>query len=356
MMPKVVRLGNHLCPNIAGRGCSTRSRSVGDVGDRIDDLIEAVTTDASGDHEQLSSFAQAFADTARFPVRGRVVGVEVEVVGVEFDGNERWGLVAVCRRGGEDHSVSLLDVTPTGPLSIETSELFDAYRRWAGVPPLGPAEPEVAGRWAYRRLAAVDIDVTVPLALNPMGDWDPAQEYWGDPGDPVDPLWQEVIAAGVRPAFEMEQVLPGVDPDDWDSDPIADAAELHAAGHDREATAMLRELLELDRRCVDAWGHLGTIAFHTQGPGRARELYETGVAIAERSLPEGFGGVLLRGFIDNRPFLRCLHGLGLCAWRQRRWDEAEAIFTSRVWLDPPGSLDALACLEQVRARQRWTGS
>ena len=60
-----------------------------------------------------------------------------------------------------------------------------------------------------------------------------------------------------------------------------------------------------------------------------------------------------RGLIDNRPFLRCLYGLGLCALRQRRWVEAEAIFASLVWLDPTGSMSALACHEEVLRRQRW---
>ncbi len=59
--------------------------------------------------------------------------------------------------------------------------------------------------------------------------------------------------------------------------------------------------------------------------------------------------------VDNRPFLRCLHGLGLCAWRQRRWDDAETIFTARLWIDPhSGAYDVLALLEPIRAHTRWT--
>jgi hypothetical protein len=322
--------------------------------DRIDELIEEITVDAYGDSEQLCSFRQAFEDNARFPFLGRVVGVEVDVTAVDFDGDERRGLVALCRRAGGRHTVSLLDVAPVGPLPLETRALLDAYRRWSGAGPLDLVEPESAAPWLYPRFASVDIDIGSPLALNPMGDWDPAAKYWGEPAEPVHPLCREVIAAGVRSCFEMEQVLPGVEADEWDRDPIVDAVELHRAGDDREAKRVLEGLLALDARCIDAWGHLGLVAFDTRGPGPAAELYETGVAVAERSLPAGFGGVLPWGMIDNRPFLRCLHGLALCAWRQRRWDEAEAIFTARVWLDPERALDALACLEQGRARRRWT--
>jgi hypothetical protein len=36
--------------------------------------------------------------------------------------------------------------------------------------------------------------------------------------------------------------------------------------------------------------------------------YAAGVWVAEQSLPEDFDGVLSWGWVDNRPFLRCLHG------------------------------------------------
>lgn len=62
------------------------------MGDAIDELIEEIIVDAYGDYEQLSSFCQVFEDDARFPFRGRVVGVEVEVAAVAFDGDERRGL------------------------------------------------------------------------------------------------------------------------------------------------------------------------------------------------------------------------------------------------------------------------
>ncbi|MGQ0744859.1 MAG: calcium-binding protein [Acidimicrobiales bacterium] len=324
------------------------------MGDPIDELIEEIIVDAYGEHEQLWSFRQVFEDEARFPFRGRVVGVEVEVASVDFDGDERRGLIAVCRRAGEVHTVSLLEVIPEGPLPLRTRQLLDAYRRWSGATPLTPMAPDQATPWVYPRFASVTIGMRTPLALQPMGAWNPTEEYWGEPDQPLDPLSEEIFAAGMRPCFEMEQILPGVEPDDWDTDPIVDAANLHRAGYHGEAIRLLEGLLAIETRCIDAWAHLGLISFDTKGPGAAAKLYETGVAVAERSLPEGFAGVLPWGMVDNRPFLRCLHGLALCAWRQRRWDDAEAMLTARVWLDPTGPLDALACLAPVRARTRWT--
>jgi hypothetical protein len=77
------------------------------------------------------------------------------------------------------------------------------------------------------------------------------------------------------------------------------------------------------------------------------------LAIGEQSLPAEFNGVLPRGLVDNRPFHRALHGLGLCAWRERRRDDAEAIMTNLLWIDGAQTWDALECLVAVRQRQRW---
>ena len=66
----------------------------------------------------------------------------------------------------------------------------------------------------------------VPLQLHHRGVWDPDQEYWGEEGEPIEEWATPIIARGPRPMYEMEQVLPGADPDDPDSDPILRANNL----------------------------------------------------------------------------------------------------------------------------------
>jgi hypothetical protein len=102
------------------------------VGDAVDERIEEIVVDACSEDEQLWSFRQAFEDEAGFPFRARIVGVDVDVIAVDIDGDDRRGLIAVCQRGGARHAVSLLDVEPLGPLAPETRLLLDAYRRWSG--------------------------------------------------------------------------------------------------------------------------------------------------------------------------------------------------------------------------------
>jgi tetratricopeptide (TPR) repeat protein len=319
----------------------------------LDDLIDEILVDAYGDSEQLTAFEQAFEESARFPFPASIVGVSVDVVRIEFDGDERHGLTAHCRREGEKHRISLADLVP-GPVTLETSRLLAAYRKWQGLPEFRPASPaDAVEPWIYRPVAKNLHPVALPLALQSMGSWDPADQYWGEEGEEVHPLYGAIIAAGPRPMFEMEQVIPGVEEDDWDSDPVTNAAELNRAGLGREARRILEGLIVLDERCIDAWVHLGNIAFDVKGPKEALNLYDTAVAIGEQSLPAQFNGVLPRGLVDNRPFHRALHGLGLCAWRQRRWDDAETIFTNLLWIDGAQTWDALECLLAIRQRRRW---
>ena len=105
------------------------------MADEIDALIAEVLVDAYGDDEQLWSFRQWFEDSATLPFRATVVGAEVEVLAIDYDGDDRRGLVARCERDGQRHSVSLLDITATGSLPTDTATLLAAYRRWANAEP-----------------------------------------------------------------------------------------------------------------------------------------------------------------------------------------------------------------------------
>jgi tetratricopeptide (TPR) repeat protein len=193
----------------------------------------------------------------------------------------------------------------------------------------------------------------LPLALSECGLWDPDEEYWGEKGEPIGDWAKPMIARGPRPIFEMEQVLPGTDPDDFDSDPILEANDLRDAGDPAGAHEVLTKVLEADLRCLDAHAHLGNNLFR-HSPHWALNHYEVGVRIGELSLGEHFDGVLARGLIDNRPFLRCLHGYGLCLWRLKRFEETEQVFERILWLNPSDNQGVRCLLPQVKARQPWT--
>lgn len=191
-----------------------------------------------------------------------------------------------------------------------------------------------------------------PLALHEQGEWDPETEYWGEESEPIEEWAKRIIARGKRPMFEMEQVLPGAEPEDFDSDPIVEASELNAAGDRAGARELLMKLLAQDLRCLDAHAHLGNFAFDRQ-PARALRHYDVGMSIGAFSLGKKFDGVLAWGLVDNRPFLRCLHGVGLCWWRLGKTREAAAVFRKMLWLNPSDNQGARFNLAAVEAGKTW---
>jgi tetratricopeptide (TPR) repeat protein len=192
----------------------------------------------------------------------------------------------------------------------------------------------------------------VPLALRNEGECDPEDEYWGEDGEPTEEWAKPIIARGKRPRFEMEQVIPGADPDNFDSDPIIEASEHSLAGDPASAREILMKLLAEDLRCLDAHAHLGNFEFK-YGPKQAVRHYEMGVSIGALSLGASFDGTLPWGHIDNRPFLRCLNGTGLCAWRLGDHRSAAAVFDKMLWLNPGDHQGARFNLAAIEAGKTW---
>ncbi|MBC7335573.1 MAG: tetratricopeptide repeat protein [Clostridia bacterium] len=112
-----------------------------------------------------------------------------------------------------------------------------------------------------------------------------------------------------------------------------------------------------DLRCLDAYVHLGRYHF---ADGRsewatrlAAKCYRAAVAVGERSFPAGFDGFLPWSWVDNRPFLRALHGLGLCHWRLGDLEGALEMFLRLLQLDPDDGIAARLLVPPVEARQRY---
>jgi hypothetical protein len=107
-------------------------------GERVADLdllIAEITTDAYGDDEQLWSFLQALQDGVELPSDAFVIGEPVSVVAFDYDGNQRRGLVARCRReDGSEHVVAASELVLAPRAS--GGQFLAAYCRWLGLDPL----------------------------------------------------------------------------------------------------------------------------------------------------------------------------------------------------------------------------
>lgn len=215
----------------------------------------------------------------------------------------------------------------------------------------------LSGDFLSARIDVKELGLT-PLRMEDHGIWNPQDEYWGESDSEIDPYFLPVIHAGSRPMFEMEQIIPGEDPEDPWEDPILQASEYHGCGDDESANKIMERILTTDLRCLDAHAHLGNWDFNREPPGedlaeRAKRHYEVGVRIGELSLGDDFKGVLKWGMVDNRPFLRCLHGYGLCLWRLGNVAEARQVFERMIWLNPSDNQGIRFLLGSIDAGQAW---
>ena len=249
-----------------------------------------------------------------------------------------------CRIPGKGHvtlrSTRSWDVVPGELITVTPRKKW----RYAG-------HPYLSGEIKSWRLDVAALDLT-PLALEDEGMWLPNEEYWGEPDKPLEDWEKQIIKRGPRPAYEMEQVIPGEDPDNPDTDPILESVDLKEAGDYREADKTLMNILSADLRCLDAHAHLGNLVFDHE-PEKAIRHYEVGVRIGELSLGENFDGLLPWGHINNRPFLRCLNGYGLCLWRLGRFKEADDVFTRMLWLNPSDNQGVRFLIDDVRKGKAW---
>lgn len=392
----------------------------------IEGVLAQILVDANSDDEQLSCFEAAIKNAVKLPVDVRVVGEALSLVAVEYCGNPRRGLSAVCRRlDGEQYSVGFANVR-VAPDSI-VFRYLSAYHQWLGEPIEGeglpaltsakaqsrqtgdggldltqpidlvvlfvkqnaarcrlmnseqvitlrtgdlhrlfPAQivtlnpnkhwrhaghPYLSGKVVSTRTDIAGLGLT-PLATQECGYWSPNDHYWGEEDEPIDEWARPIIAHGPRPMLEMENVVRGPDTEALDVDPIVEAIELRKSGDSLAAQELLGSLLEADLRCLDAHGHLGNM-FFDHSPSRALVHYETGTRIGELSLKGSCEHVLAWGLMDNRPFLRCMHGYGLCLWRAERWEQAERVFDNMLWMNPTDNQGVRFILPQVRARNAW---
>jgi hypothetical protein len=162
----------------------------------------------------------------------------------------------------------------------------------------------------------------------------------------------QLITGGPRMEFEFEQILPGQgDPESDDA--IIEATVLSDRGDAAAAIELLGGLLARDGRCLDAYANLGLLAFDAGDAQLALGHHATGVQIAERSRPDPFNGVLPWGSINNRPFLRCLHGLAGERLRLGEHDRAETLCWALLWLGPGDSRGVSGILPEIIAGPRW---
>ena len=191
----------------------------------------------------------------------------------------------------------------------------------------------------------------LPLRGGELVDLRAVSEPYRRP-NPYAALWRKLTAKS-RAGFKMDPIAWGQFPGAGDEEnATCEAAERAGTGDHIGARELLMEVLGTDLRCLDAHAHLGNLEFD-HSPKLAIAHYEIGMRIGELSLPPDFDGLLRWGHIYNRPFLRCLHGYGLCLWRMGQLADARQVFERILSLNPNDNQGVRFCWDDVRNGRSW---
>lgn len=194
------------------------------------------------------------------------------------------------------------------------------------------------------------------LNLKSFGYWNPKDEFYlNEEGAELSYPYDKILAFGKRPAWEIENILPDNNSEEFDC-PIGIGIDILESGDWTGAIRHMKGLIKKDGRCLDAYAHLGNWYFEYGEPhelNTAKNFYKTGVAIGLKSIGNKINDVFPWGLIDNRPFFRCLNGLGLCFYRQRNPTDALSIFTKMIWLNPNDNQGARMLIDNIIDGLSW---
>jgi len=221
-----------------------------------------------------------------------------------------------------------------------------------------PNSADTSGDGEGEGPAAPDAEA-LEIAPGPHKDAEIAARWWLD----------RLAEDGVMPCYRMP------DPYLGRSEVPIDTA-IHGKRTTGDLDAYETELLRItaaEPRDVDAYAHLGGLALQRHdgdiedlltwvGPTAAERRrylkealawFEAAVAVGEAALPVIFHGRLPYSELDNRPFLRAVHGLAQTLWRLGRFNSAERTLLTLLYLNPADEQGVHQVLADVRAHRRW---
>ena len=101
---------------------------------------------------------------------------------------------------------------------------------------------------------------------------------------------------------------------------------------------------------LDAIHHLAAVLSERNLVDQARDLWDQAVRIGRKAFPRDFelGRDRLEwGWLENRPFLRCLHGLALARYKDGKTEDALRLCEELLSLNPSDNQGVRAIAEEV---------
>jgi tetratricopeptide (TPR) repeat protein len=128
-------------------------------------------------------------------------------------------------------------------------------------------------------------------------------------------------------------------PDIYDDlmDEFDTGCEAYEAGDLTKARRIFQAVLSQMPDHLDAIHHLAIVLSGLNLADEARDLWEQAIRIGRKAFPKDLeiGKDRLEwGWLENRPFLRCLHGLALVRYEEGKIEEALRLFHELLSLNP----------------------
>lgn len=179
-----------------------------------------------------------------------------------------------------------------------------------------------------------------------QGLWDPRDSF----GEEALEYFQKYLAEGLRPEYVFKDYS-GYGFYEPDEDPVFDAVQ---ADTWEKRYDNLTKLWEDYPKCIDALVHIGNLYLNSQGSlENAWNCFQVAISIAEKNLLDDFDGVFLWECLENRPYLRALHGLCLTQWRMMDFEAAHHSAMRMIRLCPGDNLGVRGIIEEIANREEW---
>ena len=126
--------------------------------------------------------------------------------------------------------------------------------------------------------------------------------------------------------------------------------EFYEQGNLDGAERAFKEVLAQMPDHLDAIHHLALVLSERNLLDQAHDLWDQAVSIGRKAFPQDFklGRDRLEwGWLENRPFLRCLHGLALARYEEEEVEEALRLFQELLSLNPNDNQGVRAMAEEA---------
>lgn len=110
--------------------------------------------------------------------------------------------------------------------------------------------------------------------------------------------------------------------------------EIIESGDTQKALNQLRSIIKKDPEFIDAYNSFGAYFYEKGNPRKRLEYYSKAYQIGQRVIPNAFTGRIPWIQLENRPFLRSMHGLGLCYIYEMQRDKAIDLFERLLRYNP----------------------